>query len=96
MKIGRAFENTQGRILISGHTDDQPIFTSKYPSNWHLSLARATTVANFMAGTGKLTGRLWPEGRGEAEPMFPNNSKENQARNRRVEIDLMSSGWEAL
>ncbi|WKE65746.1 type VI secretion system protein TssL, long form [Gallaecimonas kandeliae] len=89
MKIGRALESTQGRIQITGHTDDQPIFTSKYPSNWHLSLARATTVANFLAGTGDLTGRLWPEGKGEAEPLFANDSNEHRARNRRVEIDLI-------
>ncbi|EKE75637.1 type VI secretion system protein TssL, long form [Gallaecimonas xiamenensis] len=88
-KIARALESTNGRILITGHTDDQPIFTTKYPSNWHLSLARANAVANVLAAGGKLGGRLWPEGRGEAEPLFPNDSADNRARNRRVEIDLI-------
>ncbi|KLV03730.1 type IV secretion protein DotU [Photobacterium aquae] len=88
-KIARALESTEGRILIAGHTDDTPIFTSKYPSNWHLSLARATAVANTMAMGTDLHGRLWPEGLGESKPRNENNSQENRARNRRVEIDLL-------
>ncbi|ELR64607.1 Outer membrane protein ImpK/VasF [Photobacterium marinum] len=90
-KIARALESTQGRILITGHTDDQPIFTSKYPSNWHLSLARATAVANTIALGTQLHGRLWPEGMGDSEPRNPNNSAKNRAKNRRVEIDLLYS-----
>lgn len=88
-KIARALESTHGKVLVTGHTDDQPIFTSKYPSNWHLSLARANAVANVLASGGKLDGRLWPEGRGEAEPLYPNDSNEHRALNRRVEIDLI-------
>lgn len=88
-KVARALESTRGRILITGHTDDQPIFTSKYPSNWHLSLARATAVANSMALGTDLHGRLWPEGLGDSKPRNPNDSTANQASNRRVEIDLL-------
>lgn len=88
-KISRALESTEGRILIAGHTDDHPIFTSKYPSNWHLSLARATAVANTMAMGTDLHGRLWPEGLGESKPRNANDSEANRARNRRVEIDLL-------
>lgn len=88
-KLARALEATKGRILITGHTDDQPIFTSRYPSNWHLSLARATAVANTLATGTSLQGRLWPEGRGESEPRSPNDSEEARALNRRVEIDLL-------
>ncbi|TAA48079.1 type VI secretion system protein TssL, long form [Corallincola spongiicola] len=88
-KVARALETSQGRILITGHTDDQPIFTSKYPSNWHLSLARATSVANVLSYSADLHGRLWPEGRGEAEPLVKNSSTSTRAQNRRVEIDIL-------
>ncbi|OAN11056.1 type IV secretion protein DotU [Photobacterium jeanii] len=88
-KIARALESTTGRIMIVGHTDDRPIFTSKYPSNWHLSLARATAVANVLAMGTELRGRLWPEGQGDANPRLPNTSDVNRASNRRVEIDLL-------
>lgn len=89
IKIGQVLENTHGKIQITGHTDNQPIYSSKYPSNWHLSLARATTVATFLDGVADLSGRLSPEGRGEEEPLYPNDTAEHRARNRRVEIDLI-------
>ncbi|MDX1538034.1 type VI secretion system protein TssL, long form [Arsukibacterium sp.] len=89
-KIARALEATDGRILVSGYTDDLPIFTSKYPSNWHLSLARANAMADALATGGQLHGRLWPEGRGEADPIAANDTAENRALNRRVEIDLLA------
>ncbi len=88
-KIARALESTSGSILVTGHTDDRPIATAQYPSNWHLSLARATSVADMLGRNGNLSGRLWPEGRGEAEPLFENDIPENRARNRRVEILLV-------
>lgn len=88
-KLSRTLESTNGRILITGHTDDQPIFTSRYPSNWHLSLARATSVANNMAIGTSLQGRLWPEGRGDSEPIVSNETDAQRAMNRRVEIDLL-------
>ncbi|WP_328189667.1 type VI secretion system protein TssL, long form [Marinobacter sp. OP 3.4] len=88
-KIARALESTSGSILVTGHTDNRPIATSQYPSNWHLSLARATSVSDMLGRNGNLTGRLWPEGRGEAEPLFKNDTAENRARNRRVEILLV-------
>ncbi|CAM3811243.1 type VI secretion system protein TssL, long form [Rheinheimera salexigens] len=88
-KIARALEGTEGRILVSGYTDNQPIFTSKYPSNWHLSLARANAMSDALAHGADLRGRLWPEGHGDANPITDNDSAENRALNRRVEIDLL-------
>lgn len=88
-KIARALEGTQGRILVSGYTDDTPIFTSKYPSNWHLSLARANAMADALSSGADLRGRLWPEGHGDANPIAANDSAANRALNRRVEIDLL-------
>lgn len=89
VKIARALEGTEGRILVSGYTDDLPIFTSKYPSNWHLSLARANAMSDALASGADLRGRLWPEGHGDANPIAPNDSAANRALNRRVEIDLL-------
>lgn len=88
-KIARTLESTQGKILITGHTDDEPIFTTKYPSNWHLSLARATSIGNFLANNASLKGRLWPEGMGESQPRGENNNEHNRSLNRRIEIDLL-------
>lgn len=87
-KIARALESTEGSIQVTGHSDNQPIATDRFPSNWHLSLARATAVADMLGSGAKLDGRLWPEGRGTAEPRASNDTAENRARNRRVEITL--------
>ncbi|MDC9514732.1 type VI secretion system protein TssL, long form [Pseudoalteromonas sp. CST5] len=88
-KLALSLEGTKGRILITGHTDDTPIRTDKYPSNWHLSLARATQVANSMAKSTNLSGRLWPEGKGAAEPIASNSDSASRSLNRRIEIDLL-------
>ena len=87
-KMARALESTEGTIKVTGHTDDRPIATDRFPSNWHLSLARATAVSDLLGSQANLDGRLWPEGRGEAEPRANNDTAENRARNRQVEITL--------
>ncbi|MFB1074219.1 type VI secretion system protein TssL, long form [Vibrio diabolicus] len=88
-KLARTLESTQGKIIVTGHTDDRPIFTSKYPSNWHLSLARATAMSEQLISNSALKGRVIPEGLGDARPLVENNSDENRAINRRIEIDLL-------
>lgn len=87
-KISKALESINGQILVSGHTDSSPIRTPQYPSNWHLSLARASSVVKYMASAGDLTGRLLPEGRADTEPVGDNETTEGRARNRRVVVDL--------
>ncbi|EPU3407231.1 type VI secretion system protein TssL, long form [Vibrio vulnificus] len=88
-KVARALEATNGKILVVGHTDNNPIFTSKFPSNWHLSLARATALTDRLASAGKLSGRVIPEGMGDARPLVSNETAEGRSINRRVEIDLL-------
>ncbi|EPN8542953.1 MULTISPECIES: type VI secretion system protein TssL, long form [Vibrio] len=88
-KLARTLESTQGKIIVTGHTDDRPIFTSKYPSNWHLSLARATAMSEQLISNSALEGRVIPEGLGDARPLVENSSDENRAINRRIEIDLL-------
>lgn len=89
-RIAGALKDTAGPLLIVGHSDNVPTGkTSRFASNTELSLARAEKVRAMMAeilGTGRA---LTAEGRGEAEPLVDNDSPENRARNRRIEIVLI-------
>ena len=79
-----------GTILVEGHTDDLPIRSGRFPTNWELSTARATTVVRFLAEQGGIDPRrLAAAGYGEWRPRYPNTSAANRARNRRVEIVLL-------
>ncbi|MCU7802563.1 MAG: type IVB secretion system protein IcmH/DotU [Candidatus Thiodiazotropha sp. (ex Lucinoma borealis)] len=88
-RIAAAMDKLDGEILVAGHTDNVPIRSLRYPSNWHLSRTRAESVAKIMALDLALPGRVQSEGRGSAEPLTSNDTKEGRARNRRVEITLI-------
>lgn len=75
-------------INIKGHTDNIPIATQAFPSNWELSAIRATTVLKYLVSKGIKPLRLTATGYGEIIPLVPNTSDENRARNRRVEFVL--------
>ncbi len=77
------------RFLIAGHTDDQPIRSKKFPNNWHLSAERAVSVLEFFVDEGFVPENLAAAGYGEHSPVAPNDSKENRALNRRIEIILV-------
>lgn len=82
-----------GELTIEGHTDDVPIRTQRFYSNWDLSAARAAAVANVLLAEGHLEAdRLAVTGLAFTEPRMPNTSPENRARNRRVEIIIDLSG----
>lgn len=85
-KIAKELENEQESILVTGHTDDVPIVSARFPSNWHLSSARAKNVLALLKESGQLRGTARSEGRGDAEPLVNNDSKEHRAVNRRVDI----------
>lgn len=87
-KIGKALEVIPGKIIVSGHTDNESIRTPRFPSNWHLSLARASAVVKYLDQVAALDARLLPEGRGANEPIEPNDTPEGRAKNRRVVIDV--------
>lgn len=87
-KISKALETIPGRIIVSGHTDSSAIRTARYPSNWHLSLARASAVGKYMSNSADLKARLLPEGRGDSEPLADNTNAAGRAKNRRVAIEL--------
>ncbi|MES2820471.1 MAG: DotU family type VI secretion system protein [Pseudomonadota bacterium] len=80
-----------GKILVAGHTDNVPIRTVRYPSNWHLSVDRATSVTRVLEQYMGTAGRVNAEGRGDAEPAASNASPERRALNRRVEITVFAS-----
>ncbi|MDY0362053.1 MAG: flagellar motor protein MotB [Desulforegulaceae bacterium] len=79
-------------INIKGHTDNVPISTLKYPSNWELSAIRATNVLRFFISQGINPLRLTATGYGSLMPLRPNTSPENRAANRRVEFVLEKRG----
>ena len=86
-RIQAALMKVPGRILITGHTDSQPIRSLRFPSNWHLSQARADSV-KMMLGANIKADRLRAEGRAESEPVGDNATVAGRAQNRRVEITL--------
>lgn len=91
--IGQALNSTEGQVIISGYTDDQPIRGVAFPSNWHLSQGRADAVKEILTKyVANGTTRIRAEGRGETNPVAENDSPENRAKNRRVEITLFITG----
>lgn len=76
-------------VRIEGHTDDRPIATPRYPSNWELSTARAVNVVKYFAQNGGIpANHLSAAGYGSSKPRVPNDSAGNRGKNRRVEIIL--------
>lgn len=90
-RVADALNGTVGAILVTGYSDNVPIRTIQYPSNWELSQARADSVKTLLDERLNDKSRVRAEGKGEADPVAPNNSPENRARNRRVEITLLVS-----
>ncbi|MGB5986864.1 MAG: flagellar motor protein MotB, partial [Desulfobacterales bacterium] len=85
----RLAEHPDYQIEVAGHTDDTPIHTSQYPSNWELSAARAVNVARFLIERGVNPQRVSFEGFAEFQPLAPNTTAAQRQRNRRVEISLL-------
>ena len=76
-------------MRIEGHTDDLPIHTERFPSNWELSTTRATNVLKFLISQGLAGEKLSAVGYGEFRPIVVNDSEENRKKNRRVDIVLL-------
>ena len=90
--VGAAILDLENIVRVEGHTDDVPILTSRYQSNWELSTARATSVVSFLVDRmGIPANRMAIAGYGEFRPLAPNDSEANRARNRRVDIVVLSS-----
>lgn len=90
MKIAAGLNQVEGRILIAGHTDDVPIETAEFPSNWVLSAARAAAVAHTMTRVGGIASpRVEIRAYADNRPMVSNETLEGRAANRRVEIIVL-------
>jgi len=86
-KITSVIASTPGKIIVAGHTDNIPISTKRFRSNWELSSARAVTVVHAMLSNAAIDERRFMiQGYADAQPLVPNDSKEHRALNRRVEL----------
>jgi chemotaxis protein MotB len=81
-----ALNKSEGLIFIEGHTDDTPIQTERYPSNWELAAARATEVLKFFVAEGMDKSRFRAVSFGETQPLVPNDSEVSRQKNRRVNL----------
>ncbi len=85
--VGKTIKNSASNVVVSGHTDNFPINTPEFPSNWELSTARALNVVKFfIEKTGVEPKLLSAAGYSEFRPIAPNDTPENRQRNRRVEF----------
>lgn len=90
-RIAAAIAEVKGRVLVSGHTDDRPMRSVRFPSNWELSQERARAIAAQLDATVRSPGRITTEGRGEADPIADNATPAGRAQNRRVEVTVFAS-----
>lgn len=88
-KVGQLIQSLPNPIEIEGHTDNQPIITSQYPSNWELSTARSAQVARYFISEFQVNPQqVSVSGYGEYRPVLNNDTAENRAINRRVVIHI--------
>jgi type VI secretion system protein ImpK len=88
VSVGRALATEPGKLKVVGYTDDQPVHTVNFPSNFELSVARARAAGAIIAGALSDPDRLVAEGRGEADPIADNTRPGGREQNRRIEIVL--------
>jgi len=87
-RIGEALAEVKGEVLITGHSDNVPIRSLRYPSNWNLSAARADAVKVALSSRVD-PARMRAEGRADSEPVASNDTPADRAKNRRVEVVLL-------
>lgn len=97
-KVGDTLKGYDEKVIrVIGHTDNVPIakpLQKVFPSNWELSVARATTVVRYLQDVGIPAERMVASGRAEYAPVAPNDSAEGRKRNRRIEITLIDRSLE--
>ncbi|WP_431804493.1 flagellar motor protein MotS [Halobacillus andaensis] len=94
-KVGSLLESIPNDVKIEGHTDNRPISTVEYPSNWELSGARAGSVIRFLTNDNDdlQSERLSAAAYADTRPVAPNDSEENLQENRRVEIVILDEDY---
>ncbi|WP_340608943.1 DotU family type VI secretion system protein [Xenorhabdus bharatensis] len=90
-RIAEEMNHYKGEIMVAGYTDNVPIYSSSFSSNYALSLARAKSVQKELQRYLDQPNRVKTEGKGASDPLVPNNTPANRAKNRRVEITLLVS-----
>jgi chemotaxis protein MotB len=89
-QVTAVLKDLQNRnFQVAGHTDNVPIKSKKFRSNWDLSTARAVEVLNYMVGAGMEAKRVSAAGYADQSPVAPNDTPDNMAKNRRIEITLV-------
>jgi chemotaxis protein MotB len=88
-KLGASLANLKNPIFVQGHTDNVPISTAQYPSNWELSAARAGAVVRLLGEGGANTALMTVIGYGEQRPLQSNETSEGRATNRRVMLAIL-------
>ena len=88
-RIGEGLRTEPGRVMVIGHSDNQPIRTVRFPSNFHLSQARAEAASTVIAAATGDAGRFTVEGRADAEPIADNRTADGREENRRIEVVLL-------
>ena len=91
-RVAEVLAETPGRIRVAGHSDDVPIRSARHRSNWDLSASRAVSVVHAFESAGVSSDRLIAQGHAHTQPLLPNVSAENRARNRRVDVMLTTDG----
>jgi type VI secretion system protein ImpK len=94
LRIAEAVAKVKGNVRISGHSDNRPIATLRFPSNWALSQARAEQVRDILAARTGQPERFTAQGLSDTEPLASNDSAQGRAKNRRVEITVLAEGVE--
>lgn len=90
--LAATFKSQPHTLSVEGHSDDRPIATTRYPSNWELSTARATRVTRHLIGQGLAPDRVRAIGYADTRPRAENGSPEGRSRNRRVSFVLRTTG----
>jgi type VI secretion system protein ImpK len=91
-RIGAALKAEKGPVQVIGYTDNQPIHTVQFPSNFQLSKARAEATRDIIVRVLGDPGRVSAEGRADADPIAPNTTPEGRDENRRIEVTLRRQG----
>lgn len=91
-QLAEVFVDYPFRLSVEGHTDNIPIKSSRFPSNWELSTSRATKVTRMLIDYGYPSGMIRSVGYGDTQPLADNNTTEGRAKNRRVSIVIKQPG----
>lgn len=96
-KLAEALRQVPGQVRLEGHTDNTPIRSRRFPSNWHLSIARSTAVLKLVTREFQFPPeRLAVAGYGEHQPLDSNQSERGRTRNRRVDVVILTQAAAAM